>query len=37
MLDDPQIASELTYDYKGYKIKGTRNKQDGTQSMLLAK
>ena len=25
MLDDPQIAENLIYDYKGFKIKGTRN------------
>ena len=25
MLDDPQIAKNLIYDYRGYKIKGTRN------------
>ena len=25
LLDDPQIARELTYDYRGVKIKGTRN------------
>ena len=25
MLDDPQIAKNLIYDYRGLKIKGTRN------------
>ena len=25
MLDDPQIAENLIYDYRGFKIKGTRN------------
>ena len=25
MLDNPQIAENLIYDYKGFKIKGTRN------------
>ncbi len=25
MLDDPQIARDLVYDYRGVKIKGTRN------------
>ena len=25
MLDDPQIAKNLIYNYRGYKIKGTRN------------
>ena len=25
MLDDPQVAKNLIYDYRGYKIKGTRN------------
>ena len=25
MLDNPQIAENLIYDYRGYKIKGTRN------------
>ncbi len=25
MLDDPQVAKNLTYDYRGIKIKGTRN------------
>ena len=25
MLDDPQIARNLVYDYRGVKIKGTRN------------
>ena len=25
MLDDPQIASNLVYNYRGAKIKGTRN------------
>ena len=35
MLDDPQIASELTYNYKGYKIKGTRN-EAGWNSVYVA-
>ena len=35
MLDDPQIASELTYDYKGFKIKGTRN-EAGWNSVYVA-
>ncbi len=35
ILDDPQIASELTYDYKGYKIKGTRN-EAGWNSVYVA-
>ena len=35
MLDDPQIASELIYDYKGYKIKGTRN-EAGWNSVYIA-
>ena len=30
-----QIASELTYDYKGYKIKGTRN-EAGWNSVYVA-
>ena len=25
MLDNPQVASDLTYNYRGVKIKGTRN------------
>ena len=25
MLDDPQIARDLIYNYRGMKIKGTRN------------
>ena len=25
MLDDPQIARDLVYNYRGVKIKGTRN------------
>ena len=25
MLDDPQIAKDLTYNYRGQKIKGSRN------------
>ena len=25
MLDDPQVAENLIYDYRGLKIKGTRN------------
>ena len=25
ILDDPQIASDLVYNYRGFKIKGTRN------------
>ena len=25
MLDDPQIAENLIYNYRGIKIKGTRN------------
>ena len=35
MLDDPQIASELTYNYKGYKIKGIRN-EAGWNSVYVA-
>ena len=25
MLDDPQIAKDLVYNYRGMKIRGTRN------------
>ena len=25
MLDDPQIAKDLVYNYRGIKIRGTRN------------
>ena len=25
MLENPQVASDLTYNYRGMKIKGTRN------------
>ena len=35
MLDDPQIATELSYDYKGYKIKGMRN-EAGWNSVYVA-
>ena len=35
MLDDPQIATELVYNYKGYKIKGTRN-EAGWNSVYVA-
>ena len=37
MLENPQIAKELIYDYRGMKIKGTETKLDGIQFMLLAK
>ena len=35
MLDDPKIASELVYNYRGIKIKGTRN-EAGWNSVYTA-
>ena len=35
MLDDPKVAEELIYDYRGIKIKGTRN-EAGWNSAYLA-
>ena len=35
MLEDPQVARELTYNYRGIKIKGTRN-EAGWNSVYVA-
>ena len=35
MLENPQIARDLIYDYKGVKIKGTRN-EAGWNSVYVA-
>tara|TARA_Y100000591_G_scaffold329163_1_gene357192 strand:- start:611 stop:2338 length:1728 start_codon:yes stop_codon:yes gene_type:complete len=35
MLENPQVASELTYNYRGMKIKGTRN-EAGWNSVYVA-
>ena len=35
MLENPQVAHELVYDYKGMKIKGTRN-EAGWNSVYVA-
>ena len=37
MLDDPQIAKDLTYNYRGQKIKGSRNGQAGMPFIHRAK
>ena len=35
MLENPKIAEELIYDYRGLKIKGTRN-EAGWNSVYVA-
>ena len=35
MLENPQIARDLVYDYRGMKIKGTRN-EAGWNSVYVA-
>ena len=35
MLEDPQVAKELTYNYRGIKIKGSRN-EAGWNSVYVA-
>ena len=35
MLENPQVAKNLTYDYRGMKIKGTRN-EAGWNSVYVA-
>ena len=35
MLENPQVAKELIYDYRGMKIKGTRN-EAGWNSVYIA-
>ena len=35
MLENPQVASNLTYNYRGMKIKGTRN-EAGWNSVYTA-
>ena len=35
MLENPQIAGDLVYDYRGMKIKGTRN-EAGWNSVYVA-
>ena len=35
MLDNPQVASDLVYNYRGIKIKGTRN-EAGWNSVYTA-
>ena len=35
MLENPQIAKNLIYDYRGMKIKGTRN-EAGWNSVYVA-
>ena len=35
MLENPQVAKDLTYDYRGTKIKGTRN-EAGWNSVFVA-
>ena len=37
MLDDPQIAKNLIYDYRGLKLKEPETKQVGMLFILLAK
>ena len=35
MLENPQVAKDLIYDYRGMKIKGTRN-EAGWNSVYVA-
>ena len=35
MLENPQVARNLTYNYRGMKIKGTRN-ESGWNSVYVA-
>ena len=35
MLENPQVAKDLIYDYRGLKIKGTRN-EAGWNSVYVA-
>ena len=35
MLENPQVATDLVYDYRGIKIKGTRN-EAGWNSVYVA-
>ena len=35
MMENPQVASELIYDYRGMKIKGSRN-EAGWNSVYVA-
>jgi cell division protein FtsI (penicillin-binding protein 3) len=35
MLENPKVAKELTYNYRGLKIKGTRN-EAGWNSVYVA-
>ena len=37
MLDNPQIAKDLIYNYRGIKIKGSRNEAGGMQFIPPAK
>ena len=37
MLENPQIAHDLIYDYRGIKIKGQEMRRDGIQFIQLAK
>ena len=37
MLENPQVAKNLTYEYRGLKIKGTRNEAGWNSAYIAGK